>query len=52
MKENKAVHIKFRLTESQKKAIEEYAARANMNMSEVMRLALKEFLATNKTYQF
>ncbi len=44
MKENKTVQIKFRLTESQKKQVEEYAAAAGMNVSEVMRLALNELL--------
>ena len=43
MKENKTVQIKFRLTESQKKQVEEYAAAAGLNVSEVMRLALQEF---------
>lgn len=40
MKENKSVQIKCRLTESQKKQVEEYAAAANLNISEVIRLAL------------
>lgn len=43
MKENKTVQIKFRLTESQKKQVEEYAAAQDLNISEVMRQALKEF---------
>ena len=45
MKENKTVQIKFRLTESQKKQVEEYAAAHDLNVSEVMRLALNELLA-------
>jgi 16S rRNA U516 pseudouridylate synthase RsuA-like enzyme len=44
MKENKTVQIKFRLTESQKKQVEEYAAAHDLNVSEVMRLALAELL--------
>lgn len=44
MKENKTVQIKFRLTESQKKEVEEYAASQGLNVSEVMRLALTELL--------
>ena len=48
MKENKAVQIKFRLTESQKKQVEEYAAAHNLNVSEVMRLALNELLGGKK----
>lgn len=44
MKENKTVQIKFRLTESQKKEIEEYAAAQGLNISEVVRLALQELL--------
>lgn len=43
MKENKTVQIKFRLTESQKKQVEEYAAANDLNISEVMRLAVEEF---------
>jgi hypothetical protein len=48
MKENKAVQIKFRLTESQKKRVEEYAAAHDLNVSEVMRLALKEFFESRQ----
>lgn len=43
MKENKTVQIKFRLTEAQKKEIEEYAESTGRNVSEVVRLALQEF---------
>lgn len=48
MRENKTVQIKFRLTESQKQQVEEYAAAAGLNISEVMRLALNELLGGNK----
>lgn len=51
MKENKTVQIKFRLTESQKKQVEEYAAAAGMNVSEVMRLALQEFFQSRTIYK-
>lgn len=50
MKENKTVQIKFRLTESQKKQVEEYAAVAGLNVSEVMRLALNELLNKKEKY--
>lgn len=50
MKENKTVQIKFRLTESQKKQVEEYAVAQNMNVSEVMRLALNELLNKKEKY--
>ena len=44
MKENKTVQIKFRVTESQKEQIEKYAQSANLNISQVMRLAITELL--------
>lgn len=50
MKENKTVQIKFRLTESQKKEVEAYAAAHNLNVSEVMRLALNELLNKKEKY--
>lgn len=43
MKENKAVQIKFRLTERQKQQIDEYCSTSGLNVSELMRLALQEF---------
>lgn len=48
MKENKSVQIKFRLTESQKQKVEEYAAAHDLTISEVMRLALNELLGGEK----
>ena len=49
MKENKEFQIKFRLTATQKAAIEEYAAATGLNISEVMRLAITEFLLARET---
>lgn len=50
MKENKTVQIKFRVTESQKEQIEKYAASANLNISQVMRLAITELLNKKEKY--
>jgi antitoxin component of RelBE/YafQ-DinJ toxin-antitoxin module len=47
MKENKSVQIKFRLTASQKEQVDKYCESANLNVSEVMRLALTELLNKN-----
>lgn len=47
MKENKKVQIKFRLTESLNAQIKKYCAAHEINVSELMRLAVSEFL--NKT---
>lgn len=44
MKENKTFQVKCRLTASQKKQIEEYAAASGLNLSEVVRLALQELI--------
>ena len=52
MKENKTVQIKFRLTESQKKQVEDYATSTGRNVSEVMRLALEEFFAPKEEINF
>lgn len=43
MKENKDFQIKFRLTASQKKEIEEYCEAYGLNASEFLRLAVNEF---------
>lgn len=48
MKENKSFIIKFRLTENQKTQVENYAAAHNLNISEVVRLALNELFGGNK----
>lgn len=44
MKENKDFQIKFRLTASQKQAIEEYCQAHNLSVSEFLRMAVNEFL--------
>lgn len=44
MKENKTVQVKCRLTESQKKRLEEYCLMNELNISEAIRLAIEELL--------
>lgn len=52
MKENKNFQIKFRLTETQKKEVEEYAAMTNRTVSDVVRLALQEFFHSKEEIRF
>lgn len=47
MKENKDFQIKFRLTASQKQAIEEYCQAHNLSVSEFLRMAANEILNKN-----
>lgn len=47
MKENKDLQIKVRITASQKAQIENYCAANALNISQFLRLAIKEFLGGN-----
>lgn len=44
MRENKDLQIKFRLTASQKKAIEQYCAANDLTISEFLRQVINEYL--------
>lgn len=45
MKENKEVNIKVRISESVKQQILEYCDANELNMSQFIRLAIKEYLS-------
>ena len=45
MKENKEVNIKVRISESVKQQILEYCDTNELNMSQFIRLAIKEYLS-------
>lgn len=44
MKENKSIQIKVRITPTEKKLIDEYIAAMDINLSEFLRMAIKEAL--------
>lgn len=48
MKENKDSQIKVRLTQTERKAVQEYAAAHNLTISELVRQALYRMLGGNK----
>lgn len=44
MKENKSIQIKVRITPTEKKLIDEYIAAMDINLSDFLRMAIKEAL--------
>ena len=47
MKENKDFQIKVRLTQTERRAVQEYAAAHNLSISELVRQALYRYLGGN-----